>query len=120
MFRLSRLITESSAYALTFSAKIGYVSTVLNLCIDSLGRYRVYFAFVLDLKLFLHRGISVDKLHLLDFQSRNLNRANRGWKCLLHFAHDTPCNTEKCNCMFKRIENLKQCCTLRRLIYKSV
>ena len=36
------------------------------------------FDFVLDLKLFVDRGISVAKVHLLDFQSRKISRAARG------------------------------------------
>ena len=50
---------------------------MLDLCFDSLDQNRVCFDFVLDLKLFLDGEVSVAKLHVLDFHSRNLSRALR-------------------------------------------
>ena len=58
MFRLKSGVSTFSIYVLTFSTKMR-------------------FDFVLDLKMLLDRGISVAKLHFLDFQSRNKSRAPR-------------------------------------------
>ena len=45
---------------------------VFDLCFDFLDQNWAFSDFVLDLKLLLDRGIPVAKLHLLDFQSRNI------------------------------------------------
>ena len=51
------------------------------------GLFRLFHLFVLNLKLLLDRGISVAKLHALDFQSRNISRApGPGAVCFVPFS----------------------------------
>ena len=85
MFRLT--------YALTFSAKIRYVLIVLDLyfdffylCFDFPDHSWVWFDFMVDLNLLHDRGTLVGKLKLLDFKTRNINRASRLGKHCRHFV----------------------------------
>ena len=76
---------------------------MLDLCLDFFDQNRVCFDFVLDLKLLRDSGSSVEKLHLLDFQGRNISRASRTGRNDLFFHICLPgiCETQLNLLMFQ-------------------
>ena len=84
MFRLSRpnsgMFRLCPTYVSTLSTRFGYISTVSDLCFDSLDRNRVHFDFVLCLSYiasrprYLSRKTALSRFSVLANETKKMNR----------------------------------------------